>query len=388
MLVVIANTATPYRIHVQRRIHHEIPEYQLFTVLTHDRGSAPWENQIPPELQIIQFGRGESSQNQGGWRWALHEWQKAGRIIQWLSEHKPTAVLLVGYNDLGRLRLVRWLYRHRVSLFLFGDSNIKSDRARGWRRIIKRIWLRYVLRRCTAVMPCGSLGKAYYLHYGASPSRIRYFPYEPDYSLIESLEAGVIEQVAREYHLAPERRRIVFSGRLVQVKRADLLIKAFVEIAAARPDWDLVLAGDGPLRAELEGLVPPHLKQRVKFTGFVKSQRTLAALYRASDILVLPSDLEPWALVVNEAACAGLALICSDVVGAAAELVRQGVNGFTFPPGDVISLRERLLEATEAGKIDSLKSATRAVLAEWRATADPVTQLRLQLNLPPAAPGR
>jgi glycosyltransferase involved in cell wall biosynthesis len=95
---------------------------------------------------------------------------------------------------------------------------------------------------------------------------------------------------------------------------------------------------------------------------------------------VLPSDFEPWALVVNEAAAAGLAILATDRVGAAAELVRNGVNGFIFPAGDVQKLTERLLEVTDPSRIEAFKAESGSVLREWRNNADPVNGLRQALR--------
>jgi glycosyltransferase involved in cell wall biosynthesis len=117
----------------------------------------------------------------------------------------------------------------------------------------------------------------------------------------------------------------------------------------------------------------------VVFTGFVNDQATVSALYRASDVMVLPSDFEPWALVVNEAAAAGLAIIATDKVGAAAELVRDGVNGFIFPASDLAKLTDRLLEVTDDSRIEELKAGSAGVLNEWRRVADPVNGLRQAL---------
>ena len=67
------------------------------------------------------------------------------------------------------------------------------------------------------------------------------------------------------------------------------------------------MVGDGVLRADLERLVADlAISDRVKFLGFMDDQKTISAIYRASDVLVLPSDYEPWALVINEAAAAGI----------------------------------------------------------------------------------
>ena len=54
--------------------------------------------------------------------------------------------------------------------------------------------------------------------------------------------------------------------------------------------------------------VTAAVRGRVRWTGFFPNQKEVSAVYHLSDVLVLPSDYEPWALVINEAAAAGLAV--------------------------------------------------------------------------------
>jgi len=79
----------------------------------------------------------------------------------------------------------------------------------------------------------------------------------------------------------------------------------------------------------------------VRFAGF-RNQSALPAFYDLCDVFVLPSRLEPWGLVINEVMNAGRAVIASDEVGGAIDLVRDGENGFVFPAGDVAALADRL----------------------------------------------
>jgi hypothetical protein len=67
-------------------------------------------------------------------------------------------------------------------------------------------------------------------------------------------------------------------------------------------------------------------------------------------------------------------------VGAAAELVRDGVNGRVFPPGDLRALTHSLLEVTDPARIDAMKAASAGVLADWRRVADPIQGLRRGLE--------
>jgi len=183
-----------------------------------------------------------------------------------------------------------------------------------------------------------------------------------------------------QFKFDPDRYRLIYSGRLVAIKRLDLLIDAFAKIAEQRSEWDLLIVGGGSLEAELKMRIPDWLRHRVYWTGFVSSQEHMSALYQFADILVLPSDYEPWALVVNEAVCAGLALVCSDAVGAAFELLCDGENGRYFHAGDVESLIEALLDVTKAENLLKYKIASKQILSLWRKKADPVDGLRCALE--------
>ncbi|HEV2295335.1 MAG TPA: glycosyltransferase family 4 protein [Tepidisphaeraceae bacterium] len=381
LLAVISNGFTPYRVHVLRRIVREIPQVRLATLYTHEECNSPWPFQPPEEIGAVVFGKGEQCLKQDRPANAGHEWRKGGYIIEWIKRHGVRAVVIDGYNDPGRMRILWWCKRQGLPCLMFGDSNIHGDVKRGWKAIAKRLVVPPLVRCASGILCCGQYGRAYFTKYGCPPDRIFLFPYEPDYSLIFDLPPEVVEAAKRRYGLREGRRRLVFSGRMVREKRPDLIIEAFLAIALHRPQWDLVMMGDGPLRGSLEARVPSSLADRVTWCGFLTSQRDVTAVYRASDVLVLPSDYEPWALVVNEAVAAGMAIIASSVVGAAVELVREGVNGRIFPPGDLAALVRCLNDVTQPDRVDALKAASARVLADWRRIGDPIAGLRNALRL-------
>lgn len=410
LVVFVCDSLPPYRVRVHRRAIAEIPRVRFHTICTHDpRAGGAWEAVPQDVVPHETFGAGESPLGRGKLSTAAAEWRKGGRIVRWLTEHRPAAVVINGYNDPGRLRLLRWCRRRGVPAFCWADSNVKADKAAGAKALVKRALVGWVVRACFGVMPFGTLGAAYFRHYGATADRTYLVPMEPDYDRIAALEPERVDAVRAEFGLAPGRRRILYCGRLAPEKRVDLAIAAFADLASpvaaataatavpatgddGRPDrhpladWDLLIVGDGPLRAELRAAVPPALADRVFWTGAVTESEKVFALQAACDALVVPSDYEPWALVVNEAAAAGLAIVCTDVVGAAAELVRDGVNGATFPPGDAAALRTALRTVTDPARLEAMKVASRDVLADWRKAGDPVDGIRRALEACGALP--
>jgi glycosyltransferase involved in cell wall biosynthesis len=228
-------------------------------------------------------------------------------------------------------------------------------------------------------MPCGSLGKALFDRYGGTNKPSIDFPFIPDTLLFRCPPAASVAEIRDRFGWDPERRRILFSARMMPVKRPDLALAAFQAIAEERPNWDLVMLGDGPLRASLETCVPEHLRHRITWTGFLNSPREIAGLYASCDLLLLPSDHEPWGVVIVEAAAAGLAIVATDVVGAAPELIHPGRNGQLFPPGDLTRMIAALRATTLANVIDSAKHQSLQVLDDWLAVSDPVAGFRTAL---------
>jgi len=94
-----------------------------------------------------------------------------------------------------------------------------------------------------------------------------------------------------------------------------------------------VVLGDGPERSALQEL-GHRLGVRLILAGTLPWERTVEA-YVAADVFALLSVHEPWGVVVNEAAACGLPLLLSDRVGASADLLVDGENGFRVVAGDV-----------------------------------------------------
>lgn len=137
----------------------------------------------------------------------------------------------------------------------------------------------------------------------------------------------------------PRSKRILCVARLVPRKGVHHLIQA---MSAVGRDWELVIAGDGPMLAPLRQQAV-ELGVRVSFEGFVPRER-LPELYLSSSVFVLPSLQENFPMVLVEAMAAGCAVIttegsgCAEIVGSAGRLV---------PPGDVQALTEALVDLTE-----------------------------------------
>ena len=104
------------------------------------------------------------------------------------------------------------------------------------------------------------------------------------------------------------------------------------------------------------------------------------------DVFVLPSEDEPWGLVINEAMCSGLPIVASERVGAAADLIQPGYNGFRFPPGDLPALTQALRLALQDGAKERLGQASLEIIRGWGLEED-IGAVRQALGLGQCRPG-
>ena len=166
-----------------------------------------------------------------------------------------------------------------------------------------------------------------------------------------SFEAEHISRVA-EARGVP--RSFLFIGRFVSEKGVDQLIRAYQAYREESVDpWPLICCGAGPLRSRLEG------RPGISVEGFVQPDR-LRKMLASSGCLVLPSTIEPWGVVVHEAASAGLLVLASWNVGASVHLVQDNYNGYVFDDRDVkglAALMSHVSKLTDA-RLDTMSRAS------------------------------
>jgi glycosyltransferase involved in cell wall biosynthesis len=168
----------------------------------------------------------------------------------------------------------------------------------------------------------------------------------------------------RPYFLAVN--RFVPEKHLVELVQAHAAYRARVGTARA---WDLVLAGDGPERARAAAAAHhAGTEHAVHFPGFLQAE-SLVVWYAHAGAFVHPSRMEPWGLVVNEAAACGLPLIVSTRAGCVETLVPEpeGTTGYRIAPEDPESLRRALgaMTALSEDERRAMGARARNQAREW-----------------------
>ncbi|MCA9575684.1 MAG: glycosyltransferase family 4 protein [Polyangiales bacterium] len=190
------------------------------------------------------------------------------------------------------------------------------------------------------------------------------------------VEPAFLSGDGRDYPTAP---RLVSVGRLSEQKGQILLIEALGQLAREGAVFELVLVGDGEMRADIEAAIAQHgLTQRVHITGWASGPEVREHLL-AARAMVLPSFAEGLPVVIMEALGLGRPVLSTYVAGIP-ELVVPGRNGWLVPAGSVPHLVSALRDvlATPTDTLAAMGAAGReAVLArhDVRVTAHSLAEL-------------
>lgn len=133
---------------------------------------------------------------------------------------------------------------------------------------------------------------------------------------------------------APDRKLVLWAGRFEESKRVDVLIDAFARIASTVPEWDVILLGDGPVRAAVaEQVRRLGLDERVHLPGFAGN---LADWYRRAGVFAMTSSYEGFPNTLLEALAHGVPSIAFDVLTGPRELSDGGRRLILLPDCDHI----------------------------------------------------
>jgi len=293
-------------------------------------------------------------------------------------------------SELGLRTLQAALYRLLVpSSRLIVWATLSEQTERGWGPVRRRL-RRFILGIADGVICNGQSGRRYITSFGFPSDRVTIVNQPIDVDMF----AGT--PLSRD---AAKARRLLFSGRLIP-------LKAVVQMQAALAAWarrnpqeklELVWVGDGELRDVLERTALPDNFTQV-FVGN-QAYSALPALYADCGVLILPSLIDEWGLVVNEAMVSGLVVIGSIYSQAVNEMVQDHENGwlidplqpgsieraldllFTTPPETLTAMREaarkRALTITPDSAADRIHAALKLASGQALAVMGPGADVML-----------
>jgi glycosyltransferase involved in cell wall biosynthesis len=295
-------------------------------------------------------------------------------VLAWLAVYGRAYPLVHVQNIDAPLlsgMLAKILLRKRLAVTIHGEKNIQFKKRSALGRWRVRLMVGLGDRFVALTEPC----RRQYLVEGIVPERIWDIPNGIDTERF--CPVTIVQKAALRCQIGCDSAGpvVMYAGRLVDLKRIDLLIEAWASLPQAG-SAHLLIVGDGPEREKLRALAEAQgLGERVHFVG---ATHDVLPYYQAADIFVLPSLYEGLSVALLEAMACGLCVVVAGSPGNLA-VVQDGVNGLVFPMEQPELLRERLAEVlADTEKREALGRAARQTV-EQKYSIQAVAQAHLEM---------
>jgi 1,2-diacylglycerol 3-alpha-glucosyltransferase len=265
--------------------------------------------------------------------------QKLYHLLQVIS---PDVLVISGYGETRMLAALIWGVWHRRFNILMSDTKADDASRDWWRENLKSM----IIKGYDSALVAGQPHKRYLSGLGM-PSHAISLGY--DVVGNESFHPEKISLLCRPL----EKPYFLAINRFIPKKNISFLLSAYADYCRLKGNeaWDLVLCGDGPLRAEIEQqVIKLGLESVVHLPGFLQQDQILP-YFAYARCFIHASIQEQWGLVVNEAMAAGLPVLVSNRCGCVEDLLIEGVNGFSFDPENEQDLTH-LLAKVSSGEVD------------------------------------
>lgn len=315
-----------------------------------------------------------------------------------INAYQPDAILVYGWSYWSHLTIM-YHFKGKIPVYFRGDSTL-LDQQLGFKNILKSIFLKWVYHHVDAAFYVGQANKSYFKKYGLKTNQLVFAPHAIDNDRFAKHRNIEAKNLREKLAIESDHILILFAGKLEPKKNPMLLLNAFLQLKDEKAH--LLFVGNGVLEEslklkvkslksgvngpelgvhslEIEGGVPKFQvessrlkvksleedksllrqtqddnlsvknekqKTNIHFMDF-QNQTQMPAIYQACDLFCLPSKGpgETWGLAVNEAMACGKAILVSDKVGCAEDLVNEQ-NGCVFESENLIDLTQKLIALT------------------------------------------
>ena len=229
-------------------------------------------------------------------------------------------------------------FKGKIPVLFRGDSTL-LDEQNGIKKILRRLFLRYVYSFVDFALYVGSNNEEYFKVHGLKKSQLVYVPHAIDnerFSKRNNERGEILNELRTKLSINVSDFVVLFAGKFNQKKNPDFLLGLALHI----PDENVrfVFVGNGELEKELKKKAKDS---RVRFIDF-QNQNSMPAIYDLCNVYILPSNGpgETWGLAINEAMACSKYVIATTKAGGAVDMINDGLNGQLIAPGDVTKATE------------------------------------------------
>jgi glycosyltransferase involved in cell wall biosynthesis len=239
--------------------------------------------------------------------------------IGWVVRFKPHAVNLTGYSELGTLPVLLLCKVLGVKTFITNESVLGSQHTEK----SLPLWFKFHYKKLlfsltTGFFSYGINSNLFLFYHGVPKNKIQFF--------LNSFDKSKFLNAKNDLSISPTNKYILFVGRLSPEKNLEAVTGLGSYIQSNQLPYEIIVIGDGPLK---KAFLTQILNLPILYKGSVQ-WNDLADYYKNAAALFLPSIIEPWGMVANEAQELGIPVICSKSCGCADDLIISNFSGLVL----------------------------------------------------------
>lgn len=283
-------------------------------------------------------------------------------LISEIKVWKADAVLVYGWNFVSHFKAMRY-FKGKLPVLFRGDSTLLDEQP-GIKTSLRRKVLKLVYRYIDFALYVGTNNKHYYLKHGVKEEKLIFAPHAIENERFYGFDKDYENKVTvwkKEMGVKENDLVFLYAGKFEEKKDPIILIKTALNLA--NNNMKFIFAGDGELKTKLVEMA--NNNTNILFLPFI-NQSKMPLLYRLADVFVLPSKGpgETWGLAINEAMACSKAIVASNKVGCAIDLVKDGENGYIFEAQNQQEL-ESILKRISKDKCKSLGEQSLEVIKNY-----------------------
>lgn len=269
-------------------------------------------------------------------------------VCKTLEEIKPDVVVGSEYNP-TILRAIQYCKRKKIPFVSWTDGTLFSERNRNF---VQKFLRRYVISKASSYIGSSTKSKEAQIFYGANEKKCH----------VSLLSVDVDKYIQKSQGTG--NGKILCVGSLIERKGVDLLLNA---LSKTINPFNLYLAGGGEEMENLKKMAKKlGISEYVHFLGQL-SREELLVHYADSDLFVLPTREDCFALVILEAICSGLPIVCSKYADGAYDMIEDGKNGFIIDPYDTTAFAEKIDQLLKNHELaQKMKKESEKVIDKFR----------------------
>jgi glycosyltransferase involved in cell wall biosynthesis len=239
--------------------------------------------------------------------------------LGWIVRFKPHAVNLTGYSELGTLPVLVLCKVLGIKTFITNESVLGVQHLeKSYLRWFKLRYKKLLFSLTTGFFSYGINSNLFLFFHGVPKNKIHFF--------LNSFDKSKFLNPKNELSNSSTKKYILFVGRLSPEKNLEAVIGLGNYIQSNQLLFEVIIIGDGPLKKDF---LIQILDLPIIYQGSVR-WNDLAVYYKNASALFLPSIIEPWGMVANEAQELGIPVICSKSCGCADDLVISNFSGLVL----------------------------------------------------------